>query len=62
MSPANQSPVITFGIGKSGIRVGRGVKECELQKSNGLEISCEFPDLRSLGLSVLNKSLPKWFI
>lgn len=63
-SRANQSPGITFGIGKkkSGIRFGSRVMECELWKPNGLAISCKLPSLRSLGLSVLNKGLHKWFI
>lgn len=35
--------------------------ECKLRKPNGREISCELPNLQSLGLSLLNRSLHKWF-
>lgn len=59
LGQAGQSPVITFGVEKSGIHVGSRGMECKLQKPNGCEISCELPNLQSL--SLLSRSLHKWF-
>lgn len=59
LGQADQSPVITFGVEKSGIHVGSRGMECKLRKPNGCEINCELPN--RWRLSLLNRSLHKWF-